>query len=216
MWIAKFRLVHDCIFLNRCKKFKVNLQSVPLTVFKINGKVATSSIHHASGDKNAIQEFIKDLKKERRITKIEQKGDTVFVVEKTETQAIRFYNPKIIFVKPVLMSKNGSELWEIASWEKEALTDFMSHVSNKVGKVELIKLVQEPIDNVFFPRLMPNLTKSQKQALDLAIEEGYYQTPRRTNLRKLAKIMQIALSTYQKHLRKAEQKLIPGILSASS
>ncbi|MBI5227196.1 helix-turn-helix domain-containing protein [Candidatus Micrarchaeota archaeon] len=215
MWIAKFKLTHDCMFLNRCKKFNVNLQSIPLTVFKIKNKVATSSIHHASGDKIAITAFIKDLKKEKGIIKLEQKGDTIFVVEISETQASRFYTPKIIFVKPVLISKVGNELWEIASWEKDELTTFMANIKAKVGKVELVKLVQETIDNVFFPRLMPHLTKNQKQALDLAIEEGYYETPRKIGLRKLAKLMQISLSTYQKHLTKAEQKLIPSTLYSS-
>lgn len=81
--------------------------------------------------------------------------------------------------------------------------------------MQIIRLVQKSLDNVFYPRIMPDLTKNQKQALDLAIGEGYYEVPRKTDLRTLAGILQISLSTYQKHLRKAEQKLIPNILYSS-
>ena len=215
MWIAKFKLIHDCMFTNRCVKFGVSLQSIPLTVFRLRGKTYTSSLHHASGEKSSIDAFFADLKKERGVKKMESKGATLFVVEKTGTQAIQFHTPMVFFVKPVLMSSSGYELWEIASWEKAELTKFIGNIGRKVGQVQLVKLAQKPIANIFYPRLMPDLTKNQKQALELAIEEGYYQVPRKTGLRALAKLMGLSLSTYQAHLRKAEQKMIPNILYSS-
>ena len=63
---------------------------------------------------------------------------------------------------------------------------------------------------------MPNLTQLQKQAIELAIQQGYYRTPRKIDLRKLARIMNLSLSTYQQHLRAAEEKLIPNILYYSA
>lgn len=215
MWIAKFRLKHNCMFTNRCVRFKVNLQSVPLTVFRLRGQTFTSSLHHASGNTDSVDAFLADLRKEKGITELEIKGFTFFVVEKTGTQAIQFHTPTVFFVKPVLMSSFGSELWEIASWEKIELTKFIDNIDRNVGRVQMIKLAQKPIDNVFYPRLMPNLTKNQKQALDLAVEEGYYEVPKKTGMRALAKLMGVSLSTYQNHLRKAEQKLIPNALYSS-
>lgn len=212
MWIVRFRLVHDCMFLDRCKRFKVSLLSVPLGVFKLKGKTATSSIHHATGDPSAIDRFLRDLQNQRGVIRLERRKDTFQVIETTETQAIRFRTPQLIFVKPVLISQKGYELWELASWDKQELSNFIAKTRKHVRSLELIKFVRSTMDNLFYPRLMPNLTKNQKRAMDLAIQEGYYSIPKKIDLRQLAKMMRISLSTFQNHLRRAEQKLIPQLL----
>ncbi len=56
---------------------------------------------------------------------------------------------------------------------------------------------------------MPNLSKQQQKALELAIENKYYGYPRKITLKKLATLMNISESTYQFHLAKAESKVIP-------
>jgi hypothetical protein len=45
-------------------------------------------------------------------------------------------------------------------------------------------------------------------ALRLALESGYYEQPRKTSLRELAARTSVARSTYEEHLRKAENKLL--------
>ena len=60
---------------------------------------------------------------------------------------------------------------------------------------------------------MPKLTALQKMALELAINEGYYEAPKKTNLRELARLSKVSLATYQKHLQKAEAKVIPDVFS---
>ncbi|MFA6461193.1 MAG: helix-turn-helix domain-containing protein [Candidatus Woesearchaeota archaeon] len=211
MWIAKIRYKHDCLLGNRCQKFGVTLQSVAFSVFKDKGKTVTSSLHQMNGEKQ--NEFIADLQKDPRVIKIERKGSTFLLIEKAKQKAVRFFTPKMIFIKPILMDKKGWETWEVGSWEKEEVAKFVNHIKKDIPEMKLLKFNQTPLDQVFFPRLMPDLTEKQKKALDLAIEEGYYQTPRKTELRKLAKLMKISLATYQQHLRVAEEKLIPNMLS---
>jgi len=60
-----------------------------------------------------------------------------------------------------------------------------------------------PIDQLF-----ENVTDRQLAALRLAIERGYYEQPRKTSLRELADLTSVARSTYEEHLRKAENKLL--------
>lgn len=215
MWIAKIKLKHDCILGNRCEKFKVTLQSVAFSVFKQNSRTVTSSMHYISGDSKDIDNFIKDLKKDKNVIKLERKKDVFFLLEKAGIKAVAFYTPKIIFIKPVLVQNNGYEIWEIGSWEKEEVSKFINEVKKKIKDFKLLKFHNVMVDNVFFPKLMPNLTEKQKRAIELAIEQGYYNTPRKIDLRKLAKIMKISLATYQQHLRAAEEKIIPNILAYS-
>jgi len=60
-----------------------------------------------------------------------------------------------------------------------------------------------PVDQLF-----EDLTDRQLAALRLALESGYYEQPRKTSLRDLAEQTSVARSTYEEHLRKAENKLL--------
>ena len=57
-------------------------------------------------------------------------------------------------------------------------------------------------------RLFDGITARQRAALRLALERGYYEQPRRTSLRDLAAETSVARSTFEEHLRKAENKLV--------
>jgi len=216
MWIAKFIIKHDCILGNRCEKFKVTLQGSNPSVYKEKGKVVSSSMQYMSGEPENINQFVKDLSKDKKVIRVERKGDMFFLLEKSEDKAVQFYNPKILFTKPVLMDKQGYETWELASYERKEIENFLEKVEKHFDNYKLLKLKEVKIDNIFFPRLMPNLTELQKRAIELAIQNGYYKTPRKIDLRKLARLMNLSLSTYQQHLRAAEEKLIPNILYYSA
>jgi predicted DNA binding protein len=56
--------------------------------------------------------------------------------------------------------------------------------------------------------LFEDLTDRQLAALQLALERGYYEQPRKTSLRDLAERTTVARSTFEEHLRKAENKLL--------
>ncbi|SFB91756.1 hypothetical protein SAMN05444422_10321 [Halobiforma haloterrestris] len=60
-----------------------------------------------------------------------------------------------------------------------------------------------PVDQLF-----EDLTDRQLAALRLALESGYYEQPRKASLRELAERTSVARSTYEEHLRKAENKLL--------
>lgn len=57
-------------------------------------------------------------------------------------------------------------------------------------------------------RRLDTLTRSQREAFELAREEGYYRWPREVSTRELAAEMDISKTTLLEHLRKAESKLL--------
>ncbi len=57
-------------------------------------------------------------------------------------------------------------------------------------------------------RLFADLTDRQLAALQHALDRGYYEQPRATSLRDLAAETSLARSTFEEHLRKAENKLL--------
>jgi predicted DNA binding protein len=74
---------------------------------------------------------------------------------------------------------------------------------------KLLKFKQEILDNLAIINIIPDITKKQNKALQLAVDNGYYSYPKKVELKELAKMMKISYSTYQAHLKKAEGKLIP-------
>ena len=48
--------------------------------------------------------------------------------------------------------------------------------------------------------------------MELAINAGYYNYPKKITLPELAKKMKISYSTFQAHLKKAEGKIFPLVL----
>lgn len=214
MWVAKIILKHDCIIGNRCEKFNVSLQTINLAERKEKDKLLTSSMHLLIGEEKQIQEFLNDLKKDKRVYYLERNGNTLFLIESATKKPVSQFMKKTIFItKPMVTDTRGFEHWEIASHSKNELMEFIKKTKPLVDSFELLSIKDTPLKNVYFPKIMPELTDLQRKALELAIKEGYYQAPKKTNLRALAKQMKVSLATYQKHLQKAESKVIPDTLS---
>lgn len=80
-------------------------------------------------------------------------------------------------------------------------------VSVDIGRVSEVH--GDAIDvNVSLSSLTGQLTPRQLEALLLAVHEGYYKTPRAVEAEELAQQLGIGRSTFQEHLRKAEQALL--------
>ena len=92
--------------------------------------------------------------------------------------------------------------------------EFIKETKEKVKDLEdfkILKIERTKLSEIYFPQLLPELSEGQRRALEIASEEGYFNYPRKIELRKLAKIMGISLSTYREHLRRAEAKILPGV-----
>jgi len=215
MWIAKFKLKHDCIIGSRCEKFKVLDTGISFNIYQEKGKTYSPQIHTVHGDGGSIKRFLRDLKKDKRITNLEIEGNSFFCIEvRKEKVPSTFKTEKIIFVKPVYVDEQGYETWEVASWQKSILVEFMEHIEKEVEHIEILKLSQTKLTDVYYPHLMPKLTPYQKRAIELAFKSGYYDFPKKANMEKLAKEMKVSTPTFCEHLKKAEKKLMPNAISS--
>lgn len=99
-------------------------------------------------------------------------------------------------------------------------------VTDKDTLVELLAAVddaEKPIrtENITHPHMSPEtevtldvgiLTDKQRDALELALEQGYYERPRNASLSDLAEQLDISKSAVSQRIRSAEIKLIKGAL----
>lgn len=204
MWKAKLRIRHDCIFDDRCEKYQIEVSVTSFNPFKKGGYYYTYHFGTAIGDK--VKQFLKDIQKDKRIDYIETESNTFFIVEKRaqkETPGI-FYTPELIYIKPAFVDKTGYETWELASLKKETILDF----AKKIKECRIISVQKTKLEDIYFPRLSPNLAPQQRKALQLAMKEGYYNFPRKIDLEGLAKFSKVSRATFREHLRRAEKKIL--------
>ena len=116
------------------------------------------------------------------------------------------FDPKIIRNKPVVQRADGWEEWELACWDKATLTKVLQIPTFKIKNLSIRNL---PLKDIFLPKIYPKLSPKQKEALEMAVKEGYYNFPRKLDLEDLAKIAKVKRQTYMENLRKAENKLVP-------
>jgi predicted DNA binding protein len=215
MWVAKVKLFDEnCIFATRHKKFNIQSYEHALTHYKKGKAYFFMSCHVLLGDNDSKKKYIANLKKDKRIKKLDVNGDlTIELIKKkfseVDLEAYNaFYNPEIIFTKPGFVDSDGWEYYEIASWNRKAITKIIKAVEkNYSGKLLSLKRTEKY--ELYLPRIFPKLSDKQKEALSIAVKEGYYEFPRKKELKKLAKQKKISFSTFREHLRKAENKIIP-------
>ena len=109
--------------------------------------------------------------------------------------------------------KGGWEYYRIISFsEKDARNVFST--LEKYCKVEVISrrviksgAVKETM-LVSTHSLFGGLTRKQVQALVFALENGYYQVPKKVTTEEMASKLKLPRTTYEEHLRKAEGKVL--------
>lgn len=61
--------------------------------------------------------------------------------------------------------------------------------------------------------VVPDLTARQREVITLAVDRGYYELPRETTTAELAAELGVGRRTAEDHLRRAERKLLPALVS---
>jgi len=204
MWKLKIRLKHKCLFGDNCSIAKVTCVNVSFNAFKKGNDYYVYHFGTVFGDN--FKEFLDLVQRDKRVDYFEADGRTFIVVEKRHHKEVpgMYIRPEIIYTKPVYVDKDGYETWELAAIKKETLMEFVKHFENaKILNIERTKL-----KDIYFPRLSPDLTGHQRDALDLAISEGYYQFPKKTDLNKLAAVSSLSKSAFREHLKRAEMKVL--------
>ncbi|MBI2129132.1 helix-turn-helix domain-containing protein [Candidatus Woesearchaeota archaeon] len=217
MWVAKFKIWHkNCLIRPRCVKYKVTDFVYLINSWTEKNKFYYTELHILQGKEENKKKFIRDLKKEESIKKLEQEGNHIFTLNEEPAEKQYFspvFDPKIIQVKPVAQRTDGYEDWELACWDKETLMKIMDV---PVFKVELKFIQNIKLGDIFLPHIYPKLSPKQREAVELAVKEGYYEYPRKIDLETLGKISRVKRQTYQENLRRAERKLIPFLIESSA
>lgn len=216
MWIAKFKNWHKtCLIRPLCVKYNVTDYVYLLNHWYKGKTVYYTELHILDGKQENIKKFISDFRKDKTIKKFEVEGNQIFTLNALKKEGVTTYSSvfdtRLIYIKPVVQRTDGYEDWEVASWDKQVLMDIMKipHFD-----MELVYVKEVQGANLFLPQIQPNLSEKQKQSLNIAIQNGYYNFPRKMDLNELSEIAKVSKQTFQENLRKAENKLIPFLVES--
>jgi predicted DNA binding protein len=219
MWYLKFKYKHsDCFSAPKLQELNLNVSHFYLGNYVKGNYIYTSAIQHLKGEEKNIKKYIRYLKNHKDIVKIETYGDVIFLQAKHKKDLSLYtaiYNPAFIYPAPAYLSKEGFEIIEVACWDKKPLSELIDSIEkNKTTEhFEILSFIEKEMDEIYVARLLPNLPKKQKEAIKLAYQLGYYKFPRKISLDRLAKIAKVSKSTFRENLKKAEEKLIPKLIS---
>ncbi len=189
-------------------------------VFKIGDEIR-ANLRLIAESYEALKEYIEDLKKFRKL------AIDVFIVGRSNLEAFihgrfkassTFYEN--IFSLEIMPSNiiihNGNEYWSIFVYD-----DKIKETFENLSKIEGIKYEVLGIEDVrefeerakdIVDEISLSLSAKQKKVLIGAYKSGYFEYPRKANLKDLAKMFGIAKSTCLHHIRLSEQKILKRII----
>ncbi len=212
MWVLKLKLPSGKQFMGRMAvKHNLSLTGYPLSYWKDKKWIYLIAAGFIFGDDKNKKSFIRDAKKQEDLVEIEVNKEFIVSITKQPLFSEPVYNPKIIRTKPVIINKDGFHIWDLASFDRKCLVEVLNF-AEKYLDAEVLKFKEEKISNISLTRVLPELTDNQKRAMEIAINSGYYNYPKKVNMKTLAKKMGISYSTYQAHLKKAEGKIVPEVV----
>jgi len=112
-----------------------------------------------------------------------------------------------VYIKPPLTLESGYVLINIMGTE-EHISDFLKELRSRRG-LDISILRKSELS--YFDK--PKLTEKQLRVIRAAIEEGYYNVPRKTTIAKLAKKLGMSQANVAEHLQKAERRIILETMS---
>tara|TARA_Y100000310_G_C20538122_1_gene741893 strand:+ start:105 stop:758 length:654 start_codon:yes stop_codon:yes gene_type:complete len=166
------------------------------------------------GSEKSKKKFIREWKRNKgnRLIEVEFNEDFFIGVAREDLVAKTLYNKNLIFTEPFLIEENGFQTIVLNSFDKKYLERAIK-TFEKIFKIKIHYIKNKKINNISFKANAPDLTKKQKEAMNLAITSGYYSYPRKISIKKLATLSKLGFATFHAHLRKAEKKLTPFFFS---
>jgi len=149
-----------------------------------------------------------DITKLEILTRLEDGSFIAYVAGKADARWIEIDSSKYGYLlAPEITQKS---LRKTIIGTRSQVERMLSRLENAGMPFEIISAG----DARFSPdSLFMSLTRSQRKTIAEAYNSGYFDVPRKTNSRKLARSLGISKSTLSEHLRKAEKHLLAQILS---
>jgi len=209
------KVTHECPFGNISRKFT----DLKMFVWCNREHEVVEVIVGNEGEYSAV---MKQLSKLKGIIKESSNGDKVHLVTKEchctlENSVGRNIDAcNLLHVLPAVYDK-GWEYYRIIAFRHSDIGKLLKRLEKMAYSVEIIRKV--PFDGFIASSLtltadtlFSDLTSKQVDALLTAYGYGYYRIPKRADAKTISSEEGVPRTTFQEHLKKAENKLIGSLV----
>jgi len=205
----------DCQTSTSTEKFPhVKLEQVSPVIYldRKPNVMDYSLIWNVSADKpSEVDEYLSYLKRHndtKRLTVLEKSGNQALML-------LRFLSPSSSYEKVLqsgtittspVIGKGGFEVYNLIATDPHGIAKVSKELSS-IGDVKLMR-----VGDFRKQSGAPRLTDKQKDALAVALLNGYYSWPRGVGLEQLAASAKVSRRSMQERLRRAEAKLFPNLV----
>ena len=122
----------------------------------------------------------------------------------------------LLQISPIIY-RHGWEYYRVIAFRHEDLKALMQRFEKRGIKYEILRKVDfegfiAGSLTLTADSLFSDLTEKQMDALLTAYSNGYYSLPRKANVQDIAHKKKVSRTTYQEHLKKAENKLVASLV----
>ena len=210
-----FKVTHDCPYCNLSKKYP------RLKMFDWCNREydVIELIMDEPDEYSAVIDEISKIK--GMVEKSSDLHNAHFFVKKcyckTEDSVTRILDEfDFLQISPVIY-RHGWEYYRVIVFRHEDLKALMQRFEKRGIKYEILRKVG--FDGFIAgsltltaDALFSDLTEKQMDALLTAYSSGYYSLPRKANVQDIAHKKKVSRTTYQEHLKKAENKLVASLV----
>ncbi|EMA38756.1 helix-turn-helix domain-containing protein [Halobiforma nitratireducens] len=135
-----------------------------------------------------------------------------------ETHIDRYLAAHNCLLVPPLRYEDGRKHCRVLALEASSLTGLYADLLEDGFEIDIHSKREIAVPSHSSPLLtledvVPELTARQREVLSLAVDRGYYELPRETTTEELAAGLEVGRRTVEDHLRRAERKLLPSLVS---
>ena len=210
-----FKVTHDCPFGNISRKFPslkmfvwCNRENEVIEMIVEKRKEYSAVMEEISKIGGIIEES-SDRHKVHLVTK-----KCFCTMENSVSKNIDAFN--LLHVLPVIYEQ-GWEYYRVIAFRHEDLKGLLQRLEERGWVVKVLRKV--PFDGfiassltLMADALFSDLTEKQIDALLTAYSHGYYRLPRKADVKRIASKKRVPRTTFQEHLKKAENKLIASLV----
>ena len=210
-----FKVTHDCPFGNISRRF-------PFLKMFLWCNREYEVLEMIVKEPEAYSVLMEELSKIGGIIQESSDTNTVHLVTKKcfctleNSVAKNIDECSLLHVSPVVYER-GWEYYRVIAFRHEDLKRFLERLEEIAFSFEVLRKV--PFDGFIASSLtltadalFSDLTEKQMDALLSAYSHGYYMLPRKADIKTIADRKGVARTTFQEHLKKAENKLVSSLV----
>ncbi len=214
LWEVSFRAQYDYPFIQMSGRHP----GIPISMWCIWGR---ELLQVPTQDEHQLAAIEKDITKAGRVVDkwLEAGEARIFMLRCTcgtfRNSPWNVWEPYECVDAPPAIFQDGWGYFRVLTFEEENTRGLFRDL-NKLGPTELIRKREIPLNflpsSVWVNSLFADLTGKQMDAVLKAHRYGYYSSPREVTTESIARSLGVSRSTYEEHLRKAENRLMDSLI----